>query len=53
MKKLLNEIFIKRIFGCVVFALLIPIFIIKILVKGDLNIYVDEKGALNVCGPDK
>ena len=46
MKKILNEIFIRRIFGCIAFVLLIPIFIGKLLIFGS-DIYLDE-GVLNV-----
>ena len=46
MKKILNEIFVRRIFGCITFVLLIPIFIGKFLILGS-DIYLDE-GVLNI-----
>ena len=51
MKKILNEIFVKRIFGCITFVLLLPILIGKFLISGS-DIYLDE-GVLNIVFSDK
>ena len=49
MKKILNEIFIRRIFGCFVFILLLPFLIVKFLVKG-LDISRDKDGSFTFDG---